>query len=138
MRALRFVAAFLVAPGVAVAGYAAYFTALWSSRGVETPSALTFVAALSPAVYAASVILWLPFVLLLRRLGEERLLPLLVGGMVLGALLGIAALGTGGGEIFSAAATHFLAVALLLGLLFGALFWAIALAGRSMGTKPKP
>jgi hypothetical protein len=135
VRVFRLVTAFLIAPWIPVVGYYGYYVALWSSRGVETPSVSAFVAVLAPGAYVATLV-WLPFVLVLRRFGKHRLLPLAAGGTVLGALIGVAALAAGGQEIFSASTAHFLAAATALGLLFGVGFWAIALAGTGKGTEP--
>jgi hypothetical protein len=136
VRVFRLIAAFLLAPWVPVAGYYAYYSALWSSRGGDVPGASAFLAAFAPVAYIATAVVWLPFVLVLRKFGKDRLVPLLAGGTALGAAVAAAGLATGGRPILASESSHFLIVATALGLLFGAAFWAIGVAGPRGDARP--
>jgi hypothetical protein len=88
------------------------------------PSAAPFFAGLIPVAYLATTLVWLPYVFILRRFNKDRFVPLAAGGAVWGVI-----------AIVDPVSANFLIVAAVLGLSFGVVFWAIALARQGAAHK---
>ena len=135
MPVFRLVAAFLIAPWVPVVAYYLVFSLFSFSVGMGMPSAAPFFVGLIPVVYLATMLVWLPYVFILRRFNKDRFVPLAAGSAVWGVIAGAAGLAVGGAAIVDPVSGNFLIAAAVLGLFFGVAFWAIALARQGAAHK---
>ena len=115
--------------------YYGIFSLFSFSAGMSVPNAAPFFVGLIPVAYLATTLAWLPFVFVLRRFDKDRFVPLAAGGTVSGVIVGIVGLEVRRVAIVDPASANFLIVAAVLGLSFGVVFWAIALARKGAAHK---
>ena len=125
MAPFRLAAGFLIAPWVPATAYYAFYAWLASSAGRQVPGS-ALIGGLVPVLYLATILLWLPFVFLLRRLKRDRMLPFGLGGIAMGVILGVAGLWIGGAPLLDSGGVNLLLIAAALGLAYAGAFWLIA------------